>query len=95
MAEGLFRQIMVQIPARGPEMAAGDVVNTASRICTCAHGGQVLLSRSVRAALADASPYELRSLGRYRLRGISDEHDLYQLVAAELLDGFPPLRLGV
>jgi class 3 adenylate cyclase len=52
-------------------------------------------SRSVRAALTDASPFELRSLGSHRLRGISDGHDLYQLVAADLLDGFPPLRLGV
>jgi hypothetical protein len=33
--------------------------------------------------------------GSYRLRGISDEHDLYQLVAPDLLDAFPPLRLGI
>ena len=82
-------------PTRTTSGYQGLSVNTASRICTCAHGGQILLSRSVRAALADASPYELRSLGSYRLRGISDEHDLYQLVATDLLDGFPPLRLDV
>jgi class 3 adenylate cyclase len=82
-------------PTRTASGYQGISVNTASRICTCAHGGQVLLSRSVRAALTDAAPFELRSLGSYRLRGISDEHDLYQLVAADLLDGFPPLRLGV
>lgn len=82
-------------PTRTPSGYQGISVNTASRICTCAHGGQVLLSRSVRAALAEASSYELRSLGSYRLRGISDEYDLYQLVAPDLADGFPPLRLGV
>jgi class 3 adenylate cyclase len=82
-------------PTRTPSGYQGISVNTASRICTCAHGGQVVASRSVRAALTDASPFELRSLGSHRLRGISDGHDLYQLVAADLLDGFPPLRLGV
>ena len=82
-------------PTRTPSGYQGISVNTASRICTCAHGGQILLSRSARAALTDATPFELRSLGSYRLRGISDEHDLYQLVARDLLDGFPPLRLGV
>ena len=82
-------------PTRTPSGYQGLSVNIASRICTCAHGGQILLSRSVRTAMAEASPYELRSLGSYRLRGISDEHDLYQLVAPDLADGFPPLRLGV
>ena len=71
----------------------GMSVNAASRLCNCGHGGQVLLSRSVRAALAEAPSYELRHLGSYRLRGIPDEHDIYQLVAPGLLDTFPPLRL--
>ena len=82
-------------PTRTPSGYQGISVNTASRLCTCAHGGQVLLSRSVRAALTDASRYELRSLGSYRLRGISDEHDLYQLVAPGLVTDFPAPRLGV
>ena len=82
-------------PTRTPSGYQGISVNTAARICSCAHGGQVLLSRSVRAALTEASPFELRSLGSYRLRGISDEHDLYQLLAPELLADFPALRLGV
>ena len=81
-------------PTRTASGYQGISVNTASRICACAHGGQILLSRSVRAALTDASPFELRSLGSYRLRGISDEHDIYQLVAPDLVAEFPPLRLG-
>lgn len=70
----------------------GMSVNAASRLCSCGHGGQILLSRSVRAALTDASAYELRHLGSYRLRGVPDEHDIYQLVAPDLLDDFPLLR---
>lgn len=94
------REVRVRIglhtgrPTRTASGYQGISVNTASRIGTCAHGGQVLLSRSVRAALTDASPFELRSLGSYRLRGISDEHDIFQLVAPDLVADFPPLRIG-
>ncbi len=81
-------------PTRTASGYQGISVNTASRICSCAHGGQILLSRSVRSALADAPGFEMRALGSFRLRGISDEHDIYQLVAQDLLDGFPPIRIG-
>ena len=70
----------------------GISVNAAARLCSCGHGGQVLLSRGVRAALSEEA-HELRHLGSYRLRGIPDEHDIYQLVSADLLDRFPPLRI--
>ncbi len=80
-------------PTRTATGYQGISVNAASRICACGHGGQVLLSRAVRAALTDTSAYELRNLGTHRLRGIPDEHDIYQLVAPDLADGFPPLRL--
>ena len=79
-------------PTRTPTGYQGMSVNAASRLCGCGHGGQILVSRSVRAALADASRWELRHLGSYRLRGIPDKHDIYQLVAPGLPDDFPPLR---
>jgi class 3 adenylate cyclase len=71
----------------------GISVNAASRLCASGHGGQILLSRAVRSALADPSAYGVRHLGTHRLRGIPDEHDIYQLLAPDLADGFPPLRL--
>jgi class 3 adenylate cyclase len=80
-------------PTRTPTGYQGISVNAASRLCACGHGGQTLLSRAVRAALADAPTYEMRHLGSFRLRGIPDEHDIYQLLAPDLVDGFPPLRL--
>lgn len=80
-------------PTRTASGYQGISVNTAARICSCGHGGQILLSRSVHAALAEESPIELRHLGRYRLRGIPDDHDIYQAAAPDLLDGFPPLRI--
>ncbi len=82
-------------PTRTSSGYEGISVNAASRLCACGHGGQVVLSRAVRAALADAPAYEMRHLGTHRLRGIPDEHDIYQVLAPDLIDGFPPLRLEV
>ena len=72
----------------------GISVNTAARLCDCGHGGQTLVSRATRAALAEEAAYELRLLGSYRLRGIPEDHEIYQLVVPDLPDGFPPLRIN-
>jgi class 3 adenylate cyclase len=71
----------------------GIAVNTVARICAAGHGGQVLVSRSTLAALADEAVVETRSLGSHRLRGIPDAQELLQLVAEGLQSEFPPLRL--
>lgn len=71
----------------------GISVHTAARIGECAHGGQIVLSRTTRAALAESSPVELRLLGSYRLRGLNDDHELFQVVVDGLPDAFPDLRV--
>ena len=94
------REVRVRIglhtgrPTRTPSGYQGISVNAAARICSCAHGGQILLSRATVEKLPEAPAYELRGLGTHRLRGIPDPHDIYQVVAADLPDGFPALRLG-
>jgi class 3 adenylate cyclase len=80
-------------PTRTSTGYQGISVNAASRLCACGHGGQILLSRAVHGAVGDPPAYDVRHLGTHRLRGIPDEHDIYQLVAPGLADGFPPLRL--
>jgi class 3 adenylate cyclase len=70
----------------------GISVHTAARIATCAHGGQLIVSRSTRAALGEAASVQLTSLGSVRLRGIGDDHELFQVVASGLGATFPPLR---
>jgi class 3 adenylate cyclase len=80
-------------PTLTPTGYQGISVNAAARICQCGHGGQILISRSTHAAVADGTSFELRHLGVYRLRGIPDDHDIYQAVVPDLLDGFPPLRI--
>ncbi|MCV0403182.1 MAG: adenylate/guanylate cyclase domain-containing protein [Chloroflexi bacterium] len=80
-------------PTRTAGGYQGISVNAAARLCSCGHGGQILVSRTARAALGDDATVELRHLGTYRLRGIPDEHEIYQVVAKDLLDGFPALRV--
>ncbi len=80
-------------PTRTAGGYQGISVNATSRLCSCGHGGQILVSRTARAALGEDATVELRHLGTYRLRGIPDEHDIYQVVAKDLLDGFPALRV--
>jgi class 3 adenylate cyclase len=63
-------------------------VHRAARICSAAHGGQVLLSQTTR-DLADA---DTRDLGVHRLKDLTQPQHLHQLVAAGVATDFPPLR---
>jgi class 3 adenylate cyclase len=74
----------------------GLAVHTAARICYSAHGGQIVLSSPVHAALRDAleAGVTLKSLGAWRFQGIRDPESLYQVIAGDLLADFPPLRSG-
>jgi DNA-binding NarL/FixJ family response regulator/class 3 adenylate cyclase len=63
-------------------------VHRASRICQAGHGGQVLASQEAVSAI----DVEARELGEYEFRGLREPERIYQLVADELPDEFPPLR---
>jgi DNA-binding NarL/FixJ family response regulator len=63
-------------------------VHRAARICDAGHGGQVLLSRVVRDAVAALT----RDLGEHRLAGLSGSERIFQLVEEGLDREFPPLR---
>jgi YVTN family beta-propeller protein len=81
-------------PTIGGDRYVGLGVHRAARICAAAHGGQVLLSSATRELIEDDLPpdVELRDLGEQNLKDIDRPERLYQLVAPELPDGFPPLR---
>jgi class 3 adenylate cyclase len=72
-------------------------VHAAARICFAAHGGQIVMSSAVRAAVLEslAEGVSLRSLGAWRFRGLPEPMDLFQVEAADLLADFPPLRSAV
>lgn len=69
-------------------------VNTASRITSVGHGGQVVVSAHTREGVKASAPdgVRFRALGAYKLRGLPDEVHLYQVAAKGLPSRFPPLR---
>jgi class 3 adenylate cyclase/DNA-binding NarL/FixJ family response regulator len=81
-------------PARAAERYIGLGVHRAARICSAAHGGQILLSNATYAVLADEMLPDLRfrDLGEHTLKDIDRPERLYQLVAPDLPSDFPPLR---
>ncbi len=72
----------------------GYEVHKAARVMSAAHGGQVVLSRTLRALLPDAAlaPLELRSLGVHHLKDVPEKEELFQLAGKGLIADFPPLR---
>ena len=75
----------------------GISVHAAARICFAAHGGQILASSAVGAAVEGSLPdgVSLRSLGAWSFRGLPEPMDLFQVEAADLLRDFPPPRSAV
>jgi predicted ATPase/class 3 adenylate cyclase len=72
----------------------GYAINRTARIAAIAHGGQVLVSDTTRAIVADDLPdgASLRELGAHRLKDLREPERLAQLVVDGLPDTFPPLR---
>ncbi len=71
----------------------GPTVNRTARIMAAGHGGQVLVSDTASARVAQHLPVgaELRDLGEHRLKDLSAPERMFQLIAAGLPDRFPPL----
>ena len=90
--EGLPVRVRMGIHTGQPSIVGdgyvGLDVHRAARICAAAHGGQVLLSQLTR-DLADA---ETRDLGEHRLKDLTQQQRLHQLVADRLETDFPPLQ---
>ena len=72
----------------------GFEVNRAARIAAAGHGGQIVLSETTRALIADALPdgVAVRDLGRHALRDVPRPEHLFQLDVPGLRSEFPALR---
>lgn len=94
--DGAEVRVRMGIHAGEPELAddryVGLAVARAARICAAAHGGQVLLSSSARALVAERQQGSLRTLGFYKLKDFSEPEQLSQLVVDGLPVRFPPPR---
>jgi class 3 adenylate cyclase len=69
-------------------------VHTAARVCSVAHGGQIVISGDAKTAVEQSLPagIRLQSLGRHHLRGLVKAQQLFQVEGEGLLANFPPLR---
>ena len=72
----------------------GSAVNRAARIMSVAHGGQILMSKSVADLVEHrlGSGVTLRGLGVARLRDLVEPEQIYQVVHPALRATFPALR---
>ena len=77
-------------PTLTSEGYVGLDVHRGARICAAGHGGQILVSKPTRDLLGTGA--ELRDLGEHRLKDLRDPEWLFQLVAPDLEQRFPPLR---
>lgn len=69
-------------------------IATAQRVMSVANGGQVLLSQASFDLLGNALPADiaLKDMGEHRLKGLRETLRLFQLVAPDLPEAFPPLK---
>ena len=69
-------------------------VHAAARICFAGHGGQIVMSSAVRAAVEDslADGVGLAGLGAWRFQGLPEPVEIFQVEAPGLMSAFPPLR---
>jgi class 3 adenylate cyclase len=74
----------------------GLAVHTTARVCSAAHGGQIVVSSRTRAAVGESAPtgVRFRSLGRHRLPGLAEVETLFQAQAKGLRASFPKTRAG-
>lgn len=73
----------------GHDNYVGIDVNRAARIAAAGHGGQVVVSETVKALTPDRT---FTDLGEHELRGLDRPEHLYQLEIDGLPSTFPPLR---
>ncbi len=69
-------------------------VHRAARVAAVGYGGQVLVSETAAALVRDWLPpgVSLADLGVHRLKDLGRPERIFQLQAASLASGFPPLR---
>ncbi len=96
--QGATVRVRIGLHTGEARLSGGDYVglevHRAARIMATAHGGQILVSDATRSLVERslAEGLQLLDLGRHRLRDLSTEERLFQVVAAGLPADFPALR---
>jgi class 3 adenylate cyclase len=93
--EGVSISVRLGLHAGEPQVEGGAYlgldVNRAARICAAGHGGQILLSQTVRDLVEGRA--EIKDLGSHKLAGLPRSERIYQLISPDLPADFPPLRV--
>ncbi len=96
--EGAALRVRMGLHVGEPRLAddhyVGMDVHRAARICSAAHGGQVVVSARLREMLEDRAldGVAFRALGAHRLKDLDEPEELHQLDIDGLPATFPPLR---
>src|SRR5262249_42585585 len=99
LADGLELRVRVGIHSGRPTLTdvgyIGLAVHTTARVCSAAHGGQIVISGATRVAVGASASTSIRfrSLGPHRLPGLPGAEMLYQIQAQGLRVKFPPPRI--
>ena len=99
-SDGVEVRVRVGIHSGRPTLTdvgyIGLAVHTTARVCSAAHGGQIVVSAATRAAVGATAPsgIRFRGLGRHRLPGLPDAEMLFQVQARGLRVEFPRPRAG-
>jgi len=97
--EGLEVRLRVGIHSGRPTLTdagyIGLAVHATARVCSAAHGGQIIASAATRVAIGTSAPtgVRFRDLGRHRLPGLPGAETLFQVQAQGLRAAFPPPRI--
>ncbi len=80
-----------------PHGFIGLEVHRAARVCSAAHGGQVLLSEATRSEIGDRLPegVGITELGTFMLKDFESTERLFQLLIPGTPDNFPPPRTSI
>jgi predicted ATPase/class 3 adenylate cyclase len=82
---------------QGDEYAVGPTKNRGHRVMESAHGGQVLLSQESADLCERSLPpgVYFKDLGEHRVKNLQRLEHLYQVVAPDLQQDFPPTRTQI
>lgn len=96
--EGLEVRLRIGIHSGRPTLTdagyIGLAVHATARVCSAAHGGQIIASAATRVAIGTSAPpgVRFRDLGRHRLPGLPGAETLFQVQAQGLRAAFPRPR---
>jgi class 3 adenylate cyclase len=95
--DGADVRVRIGIHSGRPTLTEGGYVGLAvhatARICSIAHGGQIVVSSAGLRAIGDlGAGIGLVELGTHKLEGLNELEALFQVRAPDLHTAFPPLR---